>query len=167
MKIINHAVNLRHAHGEKQNFKTSDTLTFYPESMVFINQGINLVWSVEHKIAPENILITLPDIQDSNESDKLVEIHDLNDLNTDIAEDSKNFEMPYEQLSREVALSKVREARLKARLAYVHAKISTDNYLKKYGDLPNDFEESDFEDEDDDEDENDEDDEDEGGYRKA
>lgn len=157
-KLLNHRIESvrRINENESAEFRILDNCIFYPISMVFINQGINLVWKVEHKIASENILITLPDIQESDETnksgegtDKLIEIHDFE---KDLEQDN-NLEMPYEQLSREVALSKVKESRLKAKLAYVQAQISTDNYLKKYGGHSDDFEDSDFyEDSDDNED---------------
>lgn len=149
-KILIHSVKcvIRDKEDSLDNFKALDTLIFYPNSMIFMNQSINLLWTVEHKIFSETILITLPDIQESNDSDKLIEINDFNEFKEDL-----NNEMPYEQLSREATLSKVREARLKAKLAYIRAQISTDNYLKKYGGSPDDFEDSDFDDETDDEDE--------------
>lgn len=147
LKILNNSIKNKHEESiVNADYKIQDTLTFSPDSMIFMNQNINLVWTLEHKIAHKNILITLPDIKESNDSGELLEINDINDLN----EYSDNFEMPYEQLSREVALSKVREARLKAKLAYVQAQISTDNYLKKYGGRSDEFEDSDFDEEEDD-----------------
>lgn len=143
LKMVQHSIfSTFDIHSD--NVKALDEITFYPEALIFVNQGIKLIWSTEYKQAQENILITLPDINESSE--ELLEVKDLDEL----PEDSCELEMPYEQLSREVALAKVREARLKAKLAYIQAKISTDNYLKKYGVLHGDLEDSETDDEDED-----------------
>lgn len=114
----------------------------------FTTKGIFMYWTPTD-VSNQNSVLELPELlgltQTSVNTPYLQEVHEIEQLNAnapaidleDDCRDSNCSENLVSEMSRNLARAKVREARLKARLARWKAERTTEKYLRQYGSTTN------------------------------
>lgn len=142
---------------------------FKPDNFYFTQKGIILNWShtiVESKLDDFEFPELVETTKDTAKLHVNLSVNDLEEVNEieqmsgapliDLVDEDEDSENIVSDMSRNLERSKVREARLKARLARLKAERTTEKYLSKYGATYSDLEDSETETDVDDDDDDDE-----------
>lgn len=128
-------------------------LVVEPHEIIIFQGKFTLQWKLTHS----SIMIRIPDLEEApivdvpapltknSSTDELIQVDDLEE---DLREHPV---MSEEDISRHYEKRRVKEARLRAKLAQYKAERAMSRYLDKYGDAPSDSEWSDNSEDDDDE----------------
>ena len=131
-KHLNHTLSLE---GPTED---ANQVLFAPSEVVIFQGHFTLIW----KATFETIRITIPDFEDAIENDSIskdaTELLAIDDLEADLQQGAE--ELPLENSSRHYQKRKVKESRLRARLAQYKAERAMSRYLEKYGTEPSDSE---------------------------
>lgn len=130
--------HLNHSMTTEGSTEEANQVIFEPSEIVIFQGRFTLTW----KAKLEAIRIAIPDLEESIENELLMkdvtELLAIDDLETDLQKGPE--EMIIEDSSRHYEKRKVKEARLRARLAQYKAERAMSRYLEKYGAEPSDSE---------------------------
>ena len=133
MKHLNHTLDI------EGSTEDANQVIFVPAEVVIFQGRFTLVW----KAKMETIRIAIPDLEETAENEVMMmrdvtELLAVDDLEADLQKGPE--EMVIEDSSRHYEKRKVKEARLRARLAQYKAERAMSRYLEKYGTEPSDSE---------------------------
>lgn len=131
LKHLQHSV---HIEGSTED---ANQVTFVPAEVIIFQGRFTLTW----KAMMEAICIAIPDLEETNENvlmKDVTELLSIDDLEGDLQKGPE--ETVTEDSSRHYEKRKVKEARLRARLAQYKAERAMSRYLDKYGTEPSDSE---------------------------
>lgn len=130
--------HLNHSMTTEGSTEDANQVIFEPSEIVIFQGRFTLTW----KAKLEAIRIAIPDLEESTENEVLMkdvtELLAIDDLEADLQKGPE--EMMMEDSSRHYEKRKVKEARLRARLAQYKAERAMSRYLEKYGAEPSDSE---------------------------
>lgn len=130
--------HLSHTLDIEGSTEDANQVLFVPAEVVIFQGRFTLVW----KAKMEAIRIAIPDLEETTEEahemKDVTELLDLDDLESDLQHGPE--EMVIGDSSRHYEKRKVKEARLRARLAQYKAERAMSRYLEKYGTEPSDSE---------------------------
>lgn len=130
--------HLNHSMTPEGSTEEANQVIFMPSEIVIFQGRFTLTW----KAKLEAIRIAIPDLEEPIENELLMkdvtELLAIDDLEADLQKGPE--EMVIEDSSRHYEKRKVKEARLRARLAQYKAERAMTRYLEKYGAEPSDSE---------------------------
>lgn len=130
--------HLSHTLDIEGSTEDANQVLFVPSEVIIFQGRFTLAW----KAKMEAIRIAIPDLEESAENDAsmkdVTELLELDDLESDLQNGPE--ELVVEDSSRHYEKRKVKEARLRARLAQYKAERAMSRYLEKYGAEPSDSE---------------------------
>lgn len=130
--------HLNHTMMSEGSTEDSNQVLFVPNEIVIFQGRFTIVWKAKF----EEIRIAIPDFEEPVENEVLMkdvtELLAIDDLEADLQKGPD--EVMIEDSSRHYEKRKVKEARLRARLAQYKAERAMSRYLEKYGAEPSDSE---------------------------
>jgi cytochrome c1 len=130
--------HLNHKLESERPTEEQNQVLFMPKEIIIFQGRFTLMW----KAKLETIRIAIPDLEENVENEAqmkdVTELLAIDDLEADLQKGPE--EMVMEDSSRHYEKRKVKEARLRARLAQYKAERAMSRYLEKYGTEPSDSE---------------------------
>lgn len=133
--LLKHLQHTLHIEGSTED---ANQVMFVPTEIIIFQGRFTLTW----KANMETLRIAIPDLEETDETNvpmkDITELLAIDDLEADLQKGPE--EMVMEDSSRHYEKRKVKEARLRARLAQYKAERAMSRYLEKYGTEPSDSE---------------------------